>query len=395
MVMNMIEKKDPDQKNVEDGFSDDDPIIELTDEILIEPEEDRKPASPKTDDVIPSKVDKDPALGDDEGIIVFEENTKSSMLDDFFTNMDGDSTAIIEGDTTDMTGDDTRHNFDDEIELEYESDEDEIDFFTDDEELDADNDVIAMPSEASPTFGEDGNRIDMLADIEFEREEGDGIMPLAELDNDDVEKDDDIIEITEFDQHFSDDDDDETLAHAGLLDASDLKDEDFLELFDIEEEGPMDDEEMRELSESEEKAVEAELSRFFDDAQENETGIEDNAPSPVEKLSEPDIDLDLAMSAATLSAGTGKFNRPKTPFPPDPADAKEELNQKDSPESNATDLTAVSPEAIDRAIERIINEKLAGRIEHIIYEIIEKSVKREIDRLKESLLEDSPPEDNL
>ena len=394
MVMNMIEKKDPDQKNVEDGFSDDDPIIELTDEILIEPEEDRKPASPKTDDVIPSKVDKDPALGDDEGIIVFEENTKSSMLDDFFTNMDGDSTAIIEGDTTDMTGDDTRHNFDDEIELEYDDDEDEIDFFTDDEELDADNDVIAMPSEASPTFGEDGNGIDMLADIEFEREEGDGIMPLAELDNDDVETDDDIIEITEFDQHFSDDDD-ETLAHAGLLDASDLKDEDFLELFDIEEEGPMDDEEMRELSESEEKAVEAELSRFFDDAQENETGIEDNAPSPVEKLSEPDIDLDLAMTAATLSAGTGKFNRPKTPFPPDPADAKEELNQKASPESNATDLTAVSPEAIDRAIERIINEKLAGRIEHIIYEIIEKSVKREIDRLKESLLEDSPPEDDI
>ena len=201
--MNMFEKKDPDQKNVEDGFSDDDPIIELTDEIQIEPEEDRKPASPKTDDVIPSKVDKDPALGDDEGIIVFEENTKSSMLDDFFTNMDGDSTAIIEGDTTDMTGDDTRHNFDDEIELEYESDGDEIDFFTDDQELDADNDVIAMPSEASPTFGENDNDIDMLADIEFEREEGDGIIPMAELDNDDVETDDDIIEITEFDQHFS------------------------------------------------------------------------------------------------------------------------------------------------------------------------------------------------
>ena len=394
MVMNMIEKKDPDQKNVEDGFSDDDPIIELTDEILIEPEEDRKPASPKTDEIIPSKVDKGPSLGDDEGVIVFENNAKSSMLDDFFTDVDGDSTAIIEGDTTDMIGDDTRYNFDDEIELEYDGDEDELDFFSDDEELDADNDVIAMPSEASLTFGEDANSIDMLADIEFEREEGDGIMPLAELDNDDVETDDDIIEITEFDQHFSDDDD-ETLAHAGLLDASDLKDEDFLELFDIEEEGPMDDEEMRELSESEEKAVEAELSRFFDDAQENETGIEDNAPSPVEKFSKPDIDLDLAMTAATLSAGTGKFNRHKTPFPPNPADAKEELNQKDSPESNATDLTAISPDAIDRAIERIINEKLAGRIEHIIYEIIEKSVKREIDRLKESLLEGSPPEDNL
>ena len=124
------------------------------------------------------------------------------------------------------------------------------------------------------------------------------------------------------------DDDDETLAHAGLLDPSGLKDEDFLELFDIEEEGPMDDEEMRKLSESEEKAVEDELSRFFDDALEDEPGIEDNAPQPVEKLSEPDIDLDLAMAAATLTAGTGKFNRPETPFSPDPAAQKKNSIKK-------------------------------------------------------------------
>jgi hypothetical protein len=179
------------------------------------------------------------------------------------------------------------------------------------------------------------------------------------------------------------------------LDASDLKDEDFLELFDIEEEGPMGDEEMGELSESEEKAVEAELSRFFNDARENETGMEDNALQPVEKFPEPDIDLDLAMTAATLPAGTGKLDRPEPLFPPDPADEKDGNMQKDSPKPIAGNSSSVSPEAIDRAIERIINEKLAGRIEHIIYEIIEKSVKREIDRLKESLLEDSPPKDNL
>ena len=362
MVMNMFKKKDPDQKIIEDGISKDDPIgddpiIELTDEITVNPEEDRKPVSPDNDDFILPEVDKAPPFEDDEGMIVFEENANSSML-------------------------------------EYESDGDEIDFFTDDLEPAADDDIIAMPSEASPTFGEDDNGIDMLADIEFEREEGEGIIPMAELDNDDVETDDDIIEITEFDQHFSEDDD-ETLAHAGLLDPSGLKDEDFLELFDIEEEGPMEDEEMRKLSESEEKTVEDELSRFFDDALEDEPGIGNNASQPVEKLSEPGINLDLAMAAATLTAGTGKFNRPETPFPPDPARTKEGHNQKDSPEFNAADLTAVSPEAIDRSIERIINEKLAGRIEHIIYEIIEKSVKREINRLKESLLENTPPKDNF
>jgi len=354
MVMNMIEKKDPDQKNVEDGFSDDDPIIELTDEIIAKPNDDRKPASQKKDDFIAPKVDKDPPIGDDEGMIVFEENADSSML-------------------------------------EYESDGEEIDFFTDDEEQAADGDISAMPSEPSPAFGEDDNGIDMLADIEFELEEGEGIIPLAELDNDDFETDDDIIEITEFDQHFSEDED-ETLAHAGLLDASGLKDEDFLELFDVEEEDPMEDEEMRELSESEEKAVEAELSRFFNDALEDEAGLENNAPQPAEKYSGPDVDLDLAMTAATLSAGTRKPERPETPFPQNPASEKDGHMQKDSLTSNAGDSPVVSPEAIDRAIERIINEKLADRIEHIIYEIIEKTVKREINRLKESLLEDTPPQ---
>ena len=438
----MIEKKDPAQKIVEDDFSDDDPIIELTDEVIIKPEEDRKVASPKTADFIPPKVDKDPSYGDDEGFIVFEENAKSSLQNDPFTEadgqiadddnrtgltdklepespddddvfimdngrdeVDGDSTAIINDDAIEMTGDETRNNFDDEIELEYESDGEEIDFFTGDDERAEDNDVVAMPSEASPTFGEDDNGIDMLSDIEFEREEGEEIIPLAELDKVDVETDDDIIEITEFDQHFPDDD--EVLEHAGLLDPSDLEDEDFLELFDIEEEGPMEDEEMRELSESEEKAVEDELSRFFDDALEDETAIENNAPQPVEKFSELDTDLDLAMTAAALSSGAGKIDRPDTPFPQDPTNEKEMTSlpkdqsekddhmQKDSPASNAGDSPVVSPEQIDQAIERIINEKLAGRIEHIIYEIIEKTVKREIDRLKASLLEDSTPEDNL
>jgi len=70
--MTMIEKKDPNQKKIKDDFPDDDPIIELTDEVIIKPAEDRKAASPKTDDFIPPKVDKDPSTGDDEGFIIFE-----------------------------------------------------------------------------------------------------------------------------------------------------------------------------------------------------------------------------------------------------------------------------------------------------------------------------------
>ncbi len=341
----MIEKKAPNQKIIADDFSDDDPIIELNDEVIINPAEDRKAtASPGIDNFIPENVDKNPSLGVDEGITVFEENAKSSLQNNPFTDTDG-------------------------------------------------------------RIADDNNNIEMPADIEFECEEDEEIIPLAELDDDDVETDDDIIEITEFDQHFPDDHD-ETLAHAGLLDPSDLADKDFLELFDIKEEDPMEDEEMRKLSESEEKAVEDELSRFFDDALEDDSGIENNAPQSVERFSALEPDLDLARAAAALSAEAGKRNRrPDTLFAQDPTGTKEttpllknqsEKNEhmlKNSAESTAGDSPVFSPEQIDQAIERIINEKLAGRIEHIIYEIIEKAVKKEIDRLKESLLEDSTPDD--
>ena len=392
----MIEKKDPNEKNIEDDLFDDEPIIELTDEVIIKPEGDHKPASLKTDDFIPPKADQDLSFEDedDEDVIVFDENANLLTQDDPFSEADGQ----ITDDAIEMTGDETLNIFNDDIELEYENDGEEIDFFTEDDEPSEDDSVIAIPSEGLPTLGEDENGIDMLADIEFEREESDEIIPFDELDKVDVEPDDDIIEITEFDEHFLDDDD-ETLEHAGHMDPSGLEDEDFLELFDIEEEDSMEDEEMRKLSESEENAVEAELSRFFDDDLEDETGIENKAPQPAEKFSELDTDLDLAMTAAALSSGAGKTDHPTTEkelasFPKDQSEMDEQMQQY-SPQSKADDSPIASPEQIDQAIERIINEKLAGRIEHIIYEIIEKAVKGEIDRLKESLFEDRTPEDDF
>jgi len=256
-----------------------------------------------------------------------------------------------------------------------------------------------MPSGVSPTFGEENEDIDMLSDLEFEHEENKDIIPTAELDNDEIETDDDIIEIIEFDRHYEDDD--EVIEQAGLSNRSAPEDGDFLDLFDTDEEGPSEDEEMRELSESEEKAVEDEMRRFFDDAFEDKSEIEDNAARLVEKFSERDTNLDLTMTAAALSSGVGKLDRPDPSLPHDPAkdaasppkDQSETDNhlRTYSPASNTGDATVVSPGQIDQAIERIINEKFAGRIEDIIYEIIEKAVKREIDRLKESLLDDSTP----
>lgn len=351
MVITMFfKKKDPDRKIAKDELSDDDPIIELTDEVKIESGEEHKAESSPTDDYIPHETDTDPSRGEDENFIVFEENKNSSLEGDPFTE------------------------------------DDEIDFFAEDDELAEDDEIIAMPSGVSPTFGEENEDLDMLSDPEFEHEENKDIIPTAELVNDAIDTDDDIIEIIEFDQHYEDDD--EVIEQAGLSNRPAQEDGEFLDLFDADEEGPPEDEE---LSESEEKAVEDEMRLFFDDAFEDKSEIEDNAAQLVDEFSKRDTNLDLTMTAAALSSGVGKKD---VASPPKDQSKTDKHLRTYSPASNSGDTTGVSPGQIDQAIERIINEKFAGRIEQIIYEIIEKAVKKEIDRLKVSLLEDRPHEDH-
>ena len=267
--MTMFKKKDRDRKTVKDEPSDDEPIIELTDEVEIQPEETHEPPSPKLDDIHPPKEETDSSIGDNEDIIFFEENEKSSLEEDPFTE------------------------------------EDEIDFFAEDDEGIEDDEVIAMPSELSPTFDEDGEEIDMLTDSEFEREKGAEIKPATKSGNDDNETDDDISEILEFDRHYLEDGD--VLENTVILDPSvpkeedflefsedpddleesmleevEMEDEDFLDLFDVDEESPEQKEEIRELSESEEKAVEDEMRRFFDDAFDDQSDIENDTAQPLE-----------------------------------------------------------------------------------------------------------------
>ena len=62
---------------------------------------------------------------------------------------------------------------------------------------------------------------------------------------------------------------------------------------------------------------------------------------------------------------------------------------------DAIESLPVTPDQIDSIIERVIKDKFGGNIENIIYEIIEKAVSKEIDRLKGALLDhDSPGEGN-
>ena len=425
----MSERKDPKEKNVPKDLFDDEPIIDLVDEVKIGPDRQPNLSSSKSNGRNSLGADKSPPSSGDEDTIIFEDNTNISMPNDSLTNRnrqdagrgdrigmtdsvrsepdgdeelfimddgqdaaDGGSAVIIDDDAIEMAGDNFRDQYGQDNELDYEIDDEEIDFFPDDDDQIRNDDIIPMPSELTQTFDEDDDVHNKLSDMDNVHGTDEKIKPLAELQSKENHSLDDIIEITEFDQHFPEIDE-KGLENTDLLNPSDLKDEDFLELFDIGEDDSEAEEEMKTLSASEEEAVEAELSRFADDRLEEDFEIDNDIPQADEKFSE--MDLDLAGTAASFTSAAGNFDRPDPQFSKD-SNSEMELGMPKKPSTpDAEGLPTVSTEQIDQAIERIINEKLAGRIEHIIYEIIERTVKREIDKLKESLLDDSFPEDDI
>jgi hypothetical protein len=348
MAATMKEKKDPDGKNALDDPFDDEPIIDLIDEVIIESDEQQRLSSSKGDAGRADRVGMTDRAGSEP-----HGDEELFIMDDTRGAADDGSAVIIDDDAIEMAGDDFRDQYDQDNELDYELDDEEIDFFPDED------DIIPMPSELTQTFNEDEDVKNKLPDIDYVCDADEEIKPLTGLQDNQDDSLDDIIEITEFDQHFPEIDK-ESLENADLLYPSDLKDEDFIELFDIGDEDSEADEEIKTLSASEEEAVEAELIRFNDDPLEENVEVGNDEPQANQNTSE-----------------------------------REPCMSKTSSAPIAEDHPVVSTEQIDKAIERIINEKLAGRIEHIIYEIIERTVKREIDKLKESLLDDSSPEDDI
>ena len=55
-------------------------------------------------------------------------------------------------------------------------------------------------------------------------------------------------------------------------------------------------------------------------------------------------------------------------------------------------LAGASQEQIEKSIERIIRQNFSGKIESMVTETIEKAVSKEIDRLKNILLDDGSDE---
>ena len=290
--------------------------------------------------------------------------------------------------------------------------------------------------------------IDDDIDLEFEDEED--LPDLEDIGNlesevealsideleDSTAPEEDIIEITEFDEHFPEEEE-KKLERAGVLDASDSDEDEILELIEIDEDDTAEDEEVIEFSNSQEQTDEDEIDNFFSESIEDEPVFEYDEIEPFEDRppalstdmalatappADDDEEFDFSLDSSEISQQVDRLDTflsddpatepevaslPETPLTVDPTAepevaslpaaslAKEETGDEDQPvvEEPAESLS-VTPDQIDAILERVIKEKFGGDIENIIYEAIQKAVSKEIDRLKGALLGSPEPGDN-
>jgi hypothetical protein len=201
---------------------------------------------------------------------------------------------------------------------------------------------------------------------------------------------DELLDVQELEEDFLEAEEIEDSLPAEALDELPAEDEtdDSLELIEIEEEDT--DNELVWFDELAAERIASEVAESMGLAEEQpasedagalfeEPAVFDAAAGNEELPPAPDASAaGLPLAAAALAAAT-------TPGPPPDAAAP--------PEAHAAAPVAtwpqvdVSPAQIEAAVERIINEKLAGRIETMIVQAIERAVTQEIERLKTLLAE--------
>ena len=279
----------------------------------------------------------------------------------------------------------------------------------------ADDDLDDIDDDIDLEFA-DEDKVDEIADID-DLESDAETLALADLEDIEAEDDDDIIEITEFDEHFPEEDE-RKLAHAGVLDVSD-EDDDFLELIEVEEDDSTEDEEVIEFSKSEVQADEDEIDNFFSETLADEPAFENGEMETVEETralstdmamatapsTDEDEELDFSLDSSEISQQVDRLDTfladdlapepevaslPSEPevasLPSEPPAEAEAPAEDQPPDDEPPQAASVTPDQIDAIVERVIEEKFGGNIETIIYDVIEKAVSKEIDRLKGALL---------
>jgi hypothetical protein len=340
--------------------------------------------------------------GEDNDFIDLDSENHEDNDDDFF--------ALAEEVSLDFEEEKELFDFDNDSDLEFDEDADIASLGADQAENDA---IISLADEEPSDFDEDETQFEIDDKGDLESEADTEIIPLedskdiiAAAEQKENQEEEEIIEITEFDEHFPTVKD--LVEPEEAFSESKAQPDDSPEIFELDEESFEQRKETVSLSDSEDERIDHEA--MFD----AQSDLENNITDKLEKLAA--MEPDDVMSAALAASVTDKADLI--------SDSKEEFTETDpyiselsatepdettpSEEQPAVEESAidtemqqqltgaalnVTPELLDAALERLINEKFSGRIEKIMYEVIEKAVTKEINRLKEILLDGSSHED--
>jgi hypothetical protein len=287
----------------------------------------------------------------------------------------------------------------------------------------------------STEFTESDNNILQAEDLSFEEEDEDDI-DIASLATEQPLKADnanEVMEITEFDDIVSEDDNEMITLMENREEPE--TEQEFLELIEVEEESLPEaedqkiEEEIIQFDDPEADVEDIELENFINDSLNEEIQIgdelEDDLINSLGIESGPDISLtdqtseteEFNFNVAT-SEISEKIDQLDTIFfddtqseneyndepASDNADRDSETENEDIRITDADSLDqpsaggappdlGVNPEQIEQSIERFIEQNYSEKIESLITAIIEKAVAKEINRLKNVLLEDDGAED--
>jgi hypothetical protein len=309
---------------------------------------------------------------------------------------------------------------------------------------------VIQPAD-EPTFKEPAEPENIIQDVDeltFEEEDesldDEEIQPLKfekQLETDDA---DEVTEITDFDDISSEDVNEMiTLADQG---EDTEPEEEFLELIDVEEDSLPEGKEADENVDIEDEIIQFdgfngevdddELEDFINESLDKEIIIDDDLEDDltnslgIEAGSEMDLlgetseeeDLDFNIDSKEISKKIDQLDTlffDETPsradfadetlpdaelfeeIASDTGDREPEIENADNPPADIdisegltqdTGAANLAPEQIEESIERFIQQNFSEKIESMVVKVIEKAVSKEIDRLKNILLEDNSKE---
>ena len=386
-MITMIDEKNPRQNSDNDDSSDDEVIIDLTEEIDTKPKEDNSifklTEEMDTDDPLSLVRDGEPKTDNDENLFSFDEIDESESAED---DADRALTARIADAQEDPVEDQLIASA---MDYSLGADQDDDREITEEFDLSADEDeedIIDLDDTGREEENQNFANL-ILADSKKSDQENEDTDEFPE----DVKE---IIEITEFDQHIPADGE-ALLKQSGMLDSTPEDENEFNQLFDVDKDSVSADEDIIELSESPQNMDDAVLDQFFNEELKDDQPLIQASESIFNDEKEDkefEIDLDdgaVAKQVDRLDTFLFKDSSDEPVLTALDADRPETKNTgpEDSQAAPEIDLPlALSPGQIDAAIERVISEKFSDKIEGIIYEVIEKAVSKEIHRLKKSLI---------